>query len=192
MDNWTIEPQAVADDIAIGTNSPAGGFCDEVVSVVAEAPWPLREVAVSVETLVSSARDRLVTVSDKAPLTEAAARLGESRANLLVVCDGAGIMSGVISKTDIVSRIGRCRGSSCTESVTAVMTREVACCRSGDAIKDVWTLMKEKGFLHVPVVDHDNRPIGVLTARDVLQALLGEVEYEETLLREYVMGIGYR
>lgn len=159
---------------------------------MAGAPWPLKEATVRVETLLPSARDRLVTISDKAQLTEAAARLGDGHTNLVVVCDDVGTMSGVVSKTDIVSRIGHCRGSSCAEMVGAVMTREVTCCRPDDALKDVWSLMKEKGFLHIPVTDQDNQPLGVLTARDVLQALLGEVEYEETLLRDYVMGIGYR
>tara|TARA_R110000765_G_scaffold258133_1_gene358421 strand:- start:409 stop:573 length:165 start_codon:yes stop_codon:yes gene_type:complete len=34
-------------------------------------------------------------------------------------------------------------------------------------------------------------PIGVLNARDALQVFLTEVEQEETLLRDYVMCIGY-
>jgi hypothetical protein len=36
------------------------------------------------------------------------------------------------------------------------------------------------------------KPIGVLNAGDALQALLKEEEDEESLLRDYVMGIGYR
>lgn len=159
---------------------------------MAETPWPLKEAAVRVETLIPNARDRLVTVSDKAQLTEAAVRLGDGHTNLIVVCDDAGIMCGVVSKTDIVSRIGHCRGSGCTEMAAAVMTQEVVCCRPDDSLKDVWSLMKENGLLHIPVVDQDRRPVGILYARDALQALLGEVEYEETLLRDYVMGIGYR
>jgi hypothetical protein len=31
----------------------------------------------------------------------------------------------------------------------------------------------------------------VLNARDPLEALLGELEYEEVLLQEYVMCVGY-
>ncbi|HEY5380394.1 MAG TPA: CBS domain-containing protein [Pseudolabrys sp.] len=52
--------------------------------------------------------------------------------------------------------------------------------------------MKERGLKNVPVVDEDSRPIGLLHARDILQVLLNESEDEETLLRDYVMGIGYR
>jgi CBS domain-containing protein len=52
--------------------------------------------------------------------------------------------------------------------------------------------MKSRGLVHVPVVDHQFRPTGVVNARDALQALLDEVRSEGTLLRDYVMGIGYR
>lgn len=45
--------------------------------------------------------------------------------------------------------------------------------------------MKERRLKNIPIVDQDGRPLGVLNARDALEALLEEVEYEEILLREY-------
>ncbi len=51
--------------------------------------------------------------------------------------------------------------------------------------------MKERGLKNIPVVGQDSRPIGVLNARDALEVLLQEVEYEELMLREYVMCVGY-
>lgn len=155
-------------------------------------PWPLKEAALKIENLIASARNHLVTISDKAALTEAAARLGTDNAGLVVVCDDTGRMVGVVSKTDIVSRISACTGHTCTMMVASVMTRDVALCRPNDPLEMVWNVMKDKGHLHIPVVDKDNRPLGLLYARDVLQALLREVKHEEDLLREYVMGIGYR
>ena len=52
--------------------------------------------------------------------------------------------------------------------------------------------MRSRELKNVPVTDPDFRPIGVLTARDALQALLEGVENEEALLRDYVMCVGYR
>ena len=51
--------------------------------------------------------------------------------------------------------------------------------------------MKERGLKNVPITDQDSRPVGLLNARDALQGLLQEVENEESLLRDYVMGFGY-
>jgi CBS domain-containing protein len=44
--------------------------------------------------------------------------------------------------------------------------------------------------VHIPVVDENSKPLGVVNARDALRALLAEEKYEESLLRDYVMGVG--
>lgn len=51
---------------------------------------------------------------------------------------------------------------------------------------------KGGGLQHIPVIDHDSRPMGLLIARDVFAERLEEVKYEERLLRDYVMTVGYR
>jgi sulfur relay (sulfurtransferase) DsrF/TusC family protein len=42
------------------------------------------------------------------------------------------------------------------------------------------------------LLDAEHKPVGVLNARDGLRALLSAGNYEEELLRNYVMGIGYQ
>lgn len=145
-----------------------------------------------VDKILPVARGRLVTVNANGLLIEAAKLLNGPQFNLVVVCDDAGKMAGVISKTDVVGRISHCTGCSCTMAAAEVMTKEVAFCRQGDWVNDVWSVIKERGLKNVPVVDDNSVPIGILNAKDVLQVLLGEVEYEEQLLRDYVMCVGYR
>ena len=53
-------------------------------------------------------------------------------------------------------------------------------------------MMQKCGFVHVPVVDDNSKPLGVVNARDALRALFAEEKYEKSLLRDYVMGVGYR
>ncbi|WP_246748023.1 MULTISPECIES: CBS domain-containing protein [unclassified Methylobacterium] len=101
-------------------------------------------------------------------------------------------MVGVITKTDVVGQIGRCQGARCTVAAPAVMTRDVTSCQPDVSLRDVWAQMRKLGLKHIPVLDEDLRPIGVLDARQTVQALLEEVGSEEELLRDYVMGVGYR
>ena len=42
------------------------------------------------------------------------------------------------------------------------------------------------------VIDENSKPSGVVNAGDALRALMAEEKYEATLLRDYVMGTGYR
>lgn len=145
-----------------------------------------------VEHVLPVARGRLVTVRDDAMLLEAAQLLVISQIDLVVVCDPEGLLAGVVTKADIVRQIGHCHGHSCTAALAAVTTRTVIVCRPSDWLRDAWSVMKEHGLKNLPIVDEALRPQGVLNARDVLQSLLAEVEDEELLLRDYVLGIGYQ
>ncbi|HEU5096781.1 MAG TPA: CBS domain-containing protein [Reyranella sp.] len=147
---------------------------------------------VVVEKMLSVARERLVMIDEDALLTTAARLLNDRHTNLVVARDKRGTMTGVVTKTDIVRQLSHCSGSGCTAPVAAVMTRDITCCRLDDALQDVWSIMKERNLLHVPIVDEGFRPIGVVNARDALLVLLEGSEYEEALLRDYVMGIGYQ
>ena len=144
-----------------------------------------------VEKVLPIARERLVIVAEIAPVVEAAKLLGSPHVNLIVVSDSAGTMVGVMSKTDIVKHISHCHGHACTISVSSVMARDVISCRTKDWLHDVWSLMKARTIRCVPVIDGDSKPLGILSARDALQALLTEVQDEEELLRDYVMSYGY-
>lgn len=145
-----------------------------------------------VERMVTTARDRLVTILHGAPLIEAARLLGTSTTDLVVVCGSGGQLSGVITKTDVVRQISRCQGSSCMVAVSAIMTDDVVFCRPTDQVSEIWAIMKERRLKNIPVTDEASVPIGLLNARDALEVLLTEVEQEETLLRDYVMCVGYR
>ena len=144
-----------------------------------------------VETLMAAARVRLVTVAGDDPLIEAA-KLLRAGTDLVIVCGTEGFLAGVITKGDVVNQISHCLGTSCTTAASLVMTRDVVVCQPGDWLNEVWAKMKEHGLKNVPVTDLDCRQMGVLNARDALQMLMKEVENEESLLRDYVMCVGYQ
>lgn len=146
--------------------------------------------AMFVERLLPTAREKLVTIADDAPLMEAANLLHKGT-DLVIVCDSTGLMAGVITKTDVVGQMSRCQGTSRMMAASLTMTRDVVICRPDELLQEVWKRMKERKLKNIPVVDKDSRPVGVLRARDILQVLLDESNYEESMLQDYVMGIGY-
>ncbi len=147
---------------------------------------------IRIQEVLPKTRDRLVTIGADAPLTEAAEFLFEPTCRMIVVCDPAGIMMGVITRTDIIRQIRHCQGCTCATQCMMIMTRQVISCELDDDLDKTWATMKEKELHSVPVIDSGGRPIGLLSARDALESLLASVEYEEDLLREHVMGVGYR
>jgi CBS domain-containing protein len=145
-----------------------------------------------VNSIDAVARSRLVTTNVDALLVDVAKLLSGTQISLVVVCNSDGAMVGVITKTNIVQQVGRCGENVRTTVAADVMTRDVAYCRPTDSLPDVLSMMEKRGFVHIPVVDENSKPSGVVNARDALRALMAEEKYEASLLRDYVMGIGYR
>lgn len=144
-----------------------------------------------VEILLPLARERLITIAEDAPLIKAA-QLLRSGTDILAVCNSGGVLLGVITKTDVVSQISQCQGAGCIRAASSAMTQDVMLCRTGDSLEDLWARMNERALKNVPFVDQDFHPVGILNARDMLQALLKESTNEEAMMRDYVMGVGYR
>jgi len=141
--------------------------------------------------LLEAARERLVSIADDARLIDVA-KLLSAGSDFVIVCDGDGIMQGIVTKTDIVKQISTCQGAVCMHPVATAMTRDVALCQESDRLEDVSELMKRRHLKSIPVVDANNRPMGVLTTRVILRALLGDAKYKEVQLINYVDGLGYR
>jgi CBS domain-containing protein len=144
-----------------------------------------------VKNILPRALERLSVIEAGAPVREAATLMSKPHTDLIVVCDH-GDMAGVLTKTDIVGQIGRCMGSGCTARVDSIMTRDVTYCRTDDVLLEVWSVMRERGLQRVPILDEARGPLGIIYARDALQALLSESEDEDELLRDYISGVGYR
>ncbi len=144
-----------------------------------------------VEYLLPTARGRLLAIRDSSALIDAAALMRDHDSDLVVVCDSSGRLAGVVTKSDVVRQISHCAGAGCTTAISAVMSPAVVACRLGDPLQEAWSVMKTRCLKNIPILDQEFRPIGVLNARDALEALLEETKHEEVLLRDYVMCVGY-
>ncbi len=144
-----------------------------------------------VKDILPRALERLAVIEAEALVRDAAALMSKPHTDLIVVCDH-GDMVGVLTKTDIVGQIGRCTGAGCTARVDSIMTRDVTYCRTHEILFDVWSVMRERSLQRVPILDEARRPLGIIYAREALQALLSESENEDELLRDYISGVGYR
>lgn len=151
----------------------------------------MRVSVVNVGVLAESVQKRLATIRDDAALLEAARLLGNPWFNLIIVCSSHGKVAGVITKTDVVSHISHCMGASCRMAASDAMTRDIASCRLDDPLGHAWVVMKRRGVRNLPVIDEASSPVGVLNARDALEVLLDNAEYQEQLLRDYVSCSGY-
>ncbi len=167
-----------------GSGSPEGPPV-AAVEAVAVAPCLVSGVQ-------AVAHARLRCVAPDALLVEVAALLSSAQISVVVVCDAVGVAVGVITETILVRRLGLGQADFFNTPAKDVMARDFMTCAPDDLLHDVLAMMHTRGLIHVVLVDADNKPQGVLNARDGLRVMLAAGNHEEELLRNYVMGIGYQ
>lgn len=145
-----------------------------------------------VKHILGDAQRRLAVLSRESSLCDVARRLTDPETPLVVVCDGEGVAVGVVSSRDIVRAVGRDSGQAISAKAETVMTRPIRSCGVNQTLQSVWTALGAGSLRCIPVLDEAGKPLGVVHARDVARALFDEVANEEMLLRDYVLGIGYR
>jgi CBS domain-containing protein len=144
-----------------------------------------------VKDILEAAQKRLAVVSREASLVEAAQAVANPNTPLAVVCDSDRIVVGVIAPSHIVKALASTGTAASDLSAGAIMTEPVLTCHIDDPLQQVWSIMNSRTLPCAPILDQDGRPQGIIHARDVAMVLLEEVNYEEGLLRDYVMGVGY-
>lgn len=127
-------------------------------------------------TLVKSIMQRdLVSAGSTESVADAVARLGGKDVGALLVLDD-GRISGILSERDVLRRVvGRGLDPARTE-VGEVATREPTVVRADASIKDCADLIRDSGFRHLPIVDGDQRPVGIISSRDLLQFVVEGLE----------------
>ena len=143
-----------------------------------------------VDTLNAMILNRLAVITVDATLRTAACALSKPHVGLLVVCEVNRKAAGVVSKSDIVRRLTVVGVAEA--SVATLMSREIVSCRPGDDLYATWQKMSAQNLQNMPVLGTGSEPVGVLDIRDALKALFEQEEYQERMLFNYVVGIGYQ
>jgi CBS domain-containing protein len=146
---------------------------------------------VLVKHILEAAQKRLAVLNQEASLFDAARILANRETPLVVVCDSDGIAVGVISSSHIINTLATAGVDALGLNAGAMMTKPILSCHADEPLQQVWTVMNSRTLPCAPILDDAGRAQGVMHARDVAIALLDEVNNEELLLRDYVMGVGY-
>jgi signal-transduction protein with cAMP-binding, CBS, and nucleotidyltransferase domain len=92
------------------------------------------------------------------------------RVGCLLVTRG-GRLVGIFTERDLLTRV-LAPGLSLSTPTHQCMTADPVTVRPGDSVRTVVKRMEKGGYRHLPVVDEQNRPVGVLSARRVVHYLV--------------------
>ena len=100
-------------------------------------------------------------------MLEAARMMAENNMGLLVICDPKdNRLRGVVSERDIIRSVAAGKGA--TMNVESISTPTVVTVRWNSEVAEAAKAMNKHRIRHVVVVDDANRPIGVVSMRDLV------------------------
>ncbi len=65
-------------------------------------------------------------------------------------------------------------------TVNEIMSEQVITLKASDSVSAARSLMKQEDIRHLPIVDDNNFPVGIITQRDILRAQDSELSGDDT------------
>lgn len=116
----------------------------------------------------------LVTVGPDHTLREAAQHMTERGVGAAVVLDVDGEGPGIVTERDVLRSVAEGQDPD-VESVRGHLTESATVAGAHTTIERAAETMLAGAFRHLIVVDDDGQPLGMLSMRDVVRALLSAV-----------------
>ena len=139
------------------------------------------------QILRAKPQGNVMTVAPDSSVADAARLLSERRIGAVIVSGDGEKPLGILSERDIVRDLGR-RGVVClSDTVEALMTRNLVTCSPDDSADAVLEKMTAGRFRHMPVMA-GGVMVGIISIGDVVAARLSELAMEKDALAGMIMG----
>ncbi len=109
------------------------------------------------------------SVGPEQTVADAVNLMRQHRVGCVLVCDGEKVL-GIFTERDLMRRV-LAAGQPLTLPVSACMTADPVVVRPKDPIRAAVRRMEEGGYRHLPVVDPDGKPLGVLSVKRIVHYL---------------------
>jgi len=153
---------------------PGADHCDECSHSLTDVGLP--EPATRVER--GLLKDRIEILNPKSPLAvpphtpvgEVLRQMAGRSIGCVMVVDGEQLV-GIFSERDVLMRVNVDAAAMASRPIEAVMTRRPETLRLRDRIAFALHRMNVGGYRHIPVLDQEDRLVGVVSIRDILAYL---------------------
>ncbi len=113
-----------------------------------------------------------ISVPPEMSLIEVAQVLAEQKIGCVLVVNSKGAVIGIFSERDCVRKIVAKGIALDSRTVGEFMTPDPVCQPADITVAYALNLMSHGGFRHLPLVDSDHLPIGIVSVKDVLDHLV--------------------
>ena len=119
-------------------------------------------------------------LKEEASLSDAIVCLRQNKIGCLLIVNSSGELTGIFSERDCILKVTCPAGEYAERKISEFMTRNPITQPPDGSIAYALNLMSQGGFRHIPIVDQDHIPIGIISVKDVVDHLVKS--YTEALL----------
>ena len=123
---------------------------------------------------------RVISVSQKEPITAAARLMKRHNLGALPVCDDEGRLRGMVTDRDIVTRCVAADMDPADTMLREIMSRGIRTCSSQDDINTAAQTMSREQVRRLPVTD-EGRLVGIVSLADMARREAFSMEAAEAL-----------
>ena len=129
----------------------------------------------------------VLSVAPDTAVFEALRLMAEKNVGAMLVLEGETLV-GIFSERDYARKV-ILKGKSSKETlVREIMSSRVLYVRPEQTIEDCMALMTGKRVRHLPVLDEEQRVVGVISIGDVVKDIISEQEFMIEQLQNYITG----
>lgn len=130
----------------------------------------------------------LLSLSMDSPLSKAKELFENNKVHHLIVTDDDGLLAGVITDRDLYKHLSPTIGTShethrdvtlMQKKLHQIMARNLITIQAQQSLNEAALLIHDNHVSCLPVVDKQNKPIGIITWRDLLKVLA--IKYKKNL-----------
>ena len=147
---------------------------DQMDEDAALKAWSAQEIQVSLKDLMRP----IITIDIAYSANEAIDLLLANKIGAAPVVED-GLLRGIFSERDVLNKIlNKQIGNLDVISVEEFMIADPETAKPEDSLNTAILYMARGGYRHVPIVDTENRPLGMVSIRDVISYLIEEFPQE--------------
>ncbi|HTG00365.1 MAG TPA: CBS domain-containing protein [Nitrospirota bacterium] len=140
-----------------------------------------------VSTLLDSKGKDVFSVDCSKTIEDAISIMGERKISAIIVTEN-GKPAGIFTERDVVRSYLATKGRSFKEiKVCDHMITNLITASPDEDVNNIAATMVEKNIRHLPV-KHDDRIVGMLSARDIIQATVKKLKSDNKYLKGYITG----
>ena len=139
----------------------------------------------TLQALIDNKQAELIFIDGSATILDAINMMNDNKVGSLLISSGDGKLAGILTERDILCFCAGRSAEVASVAVSEIMTRNPVTAPPACSVEEAMTLMTERRFRHLPIVE-DGKTLGLVSIGDLVKARLEDVTVEIEYLRDFI------